>query len=863
MSLARYRAKRDLQVTPEPKAVKRAGKGTLRFVVQRHKASHLHYDFRLEMDGVLKSWAVPKGPSLSPDDKRLAMMVEDHPYAYKDFKGVIPEGHYGAGIVEIWDQGTYEPLREHDVPTSEKELLKDLRQGAIKFTLHGRKLKGSFALVKLKDGRTPNAWLLIKHRDAFAVDGPYDSEAETPRSSPINKALAREGKAVRAKARSGGVVRKAAAPAARPAPVPRAARALGKAAKLAHYIHPMLCKQRADAFDDPAWLFEIKWDGYRAIAETGPRLRLYSRNGLSFQQAYPTVWNALGRIKQRLVLDGEIVALDRAGKPSFQLLQNVPEHPGTPVVYQVFDLLEVDGERLDALPLIERKARLRRVLRANGILRYSDHVVGDGQAFFQLTKERGLEGMIAKRADAPYLRGTRSSNWLKIKHHAAQEVVIGGYTAPRGGRQHFGSLLLGAYEGNTLHYIGHTGTGFDHATLRSLFQRMQPLVRATSPFAGHVKPNAPAVWLKPHLVANVSFTEWTKDGSMRHPVFQGLRVDKAARDVHRERPTTMAKQKQTTSKRAATKAAADPANERTVQANGQAVHLTNQHKVFWPKEGFTKGDVVDYYDRMSKWILPHLKDRPQSLKRNPGGIADPGFYQKDAGADTPEWVRTVRVPSKSRGGPIDYILCNDRAALLYLANLGCIELNPWPSRVQHLDKPDHVVMDLDPGPRSTFDDVVEAALAVHTLTTAIGAKAFCKTSGASGLHVYLPTHARYTYTELAPFMALLAQQVQALLPTTTTLERSIAKRNGRLYLDHLQNRQGQTLASVYSIRPVEGATVSTPLEWKEVRPGLDRTQFTLRTVPQRVQRKGDLFRGVHGAGLDLRKCLRKLEALHP
>ncbi|MFT3886157.1 MAG: DNA ligase D [Flavobacteriales bacterium] len=640
----------------------------------------------------------------------------------------------------------------------------------------------------------------------------------------------------------------------------------------------MLAKPGAEAFDDPGWVFEIKWDGYRAIAETGARQRLYSRNGLSFEQAYPPIWNALGRYKERLVLDGEIVALGARGLPSFQLLQGFPDHPDTPLVYQVFDLLELDGKPLDDLPLIERKRLLRRVLKDDAHIRYCDHVTGDGRAFFRLAGERGLEGVIAKRGDSTYHRGSRNGDWLKIKHHQGQEVVIGGYTAPRGGRRYFGALLLGAYENGELHYVGHAGTGFDAATLRSLHARMEPLVRASSPFAERVKANAPAVWVKPELVANVRFTEWTDDGYMRHPVFEGLRIDKVAKDVHIERSAPMEKQKNgpkakhTAAKKASasrpgTRAGTDlkhkdaGPNECSLKVGVRTLELTNQRKVFWPKEGFTKGDVIDYYDRMAPWILPHLKDRPQSLKRNPGGITDAGFYQKDAGKDTPGWVRTVRMPSKSRGGPIDYILCNDRATLLYLANLGCIEFNPWSSRVGRPDKPDHVVMDLDPGTRSTFGHAVEAALAVKVIADNIGAPAFCKTSGATGLHIYLPTRARYTYTELAPFMALLAQRVNELLPHTTTLERPIAKRKGRLYLDHLQNRQGQTLASVYSIRPVAGATVSTPLGWEEVGPDLDRTAFNIRTVPERVERLGDLFAAVRGPGLDLAHCMHALEAL--
>lgn len=880
MSLKAYRAKRDLRRTPEPSGIrpaqgrKRATGEVLRFVVQRHKASHLHYDFRLELEGVLKSWAVPKGPSLSVHDRRLAMMVEDHPYDYKDFHGTIPAGHYGAGIVEIWDRGTYTPVDDAGRPITERQARNDLARGSIKVVLKGRKLKGGFALVRMKDARSPDAWLLIKHRDAHAVDGPYDSEAHTPAKGAINTALRREGKRATARGADDGKAVKrpkakppaarSAAATARPAPQrlpPPGVRSLGRAAKLRHVIRPMLARQRPEPFDDDAWIFEIKWDGYRAIAETGPNAtRLYSRNGLSFEHAYPDIMQALQDIRRPLVLDGEIVALDAHGVPGFQLLQNVPDKPVTPVVYYVFDLLEIDGDTLDHLPLIERKRRLRQVLKDGPYLRYSDHVARDGKAFFALLGKRGMEGMIAKRAASPYRRGTRSADWVKVKHHAGQEVVIGGYTAPRNSRKHFGALLLGVYKGGRLHYVGHTGTGFSEATLRTLAAAMRPLRRATSPFAERIRPNSPPVWVEPRLVGNVRFAEWTSDGHMRQPVFQGLRVDKAPTDVHLEVPTAMPLSR-TTARRTRAPEKEEAPNDRVLRIGGHEVKLTNQRKVYWPDTGLTKGDLLAYYDRMHRWILPYLKDRPQSLKRNPGGITDPGFYQKDAGDDTPAWVHTEPVPSKSRGTTIDYIVCNDRATLLYLANLGCIELNPWTSRIGRLDKPDHLVIDLDPGERTRFDQVVEAALATKVVLDEIGATGWCKTSGATGLHVYIPTHARYTYTQLAPFAEQLARRVAALLPRTTTVERPIDRRQGRLYVDHLQNRQGQTLACAYSVRPVAGATVSTPLAWKEVVLGLDRTRFTLRTVPARVEKMGDLFKGVSGKGIDLKKCLRALEAL--
>lgn len=898
MGLKSYRAKRDLDKTPEPAGGKGAKDAPLIFVVHRHKASHLHYDFRLEMRGVLKSWAVPKGPSMDPADKRLAMMVEDHPFDYKDFKGVIPDGNYGAGIVEIWDHGTYEPLELPDGKDAETYLMSQLHKGSIKIRMKGRKLKGEFALV-LMHVKEENSWLLIKHKDRYARKG-YDSEEETPKSSPINKALAMEKKGKDGKGGKGGasgkkpsasdsrkttksagtkkkhpgVTAKAKAPAATVEhPKKRfSVRGLGKAAKLKNFVKPMLASPDTPAFDDPDWLFEIKWDGYRAIAETGGKdVRLYSRNGLSFAEGYPPITEELRRIKLPMVLDGEIVALNDEGHPDFQRLQHAADGNEITLVYHVFDLLELDGKDITSLPLIERKELLLKALPIGEHIRYCDHISGRGKDFFKAAQEQDLEGIIAKRKDSTYHRGVRSKSWLKIKNHRSQETVIGGYTAPRNSRKHFGALMLGVYEKNKLIYVGHTGTGFHARSLKELAAAMKPLERKTSPFAEKVDANSPATWVSPKLVANIKFTEWTRDGHMRHPVFLGLRTDKDAKDVHKEKIATQASKGKAeppvmsarNAKASVSKAEENP-NEREVKAGRHTVHLTNLNKVFWTKEGYTKGDVLAYYERMAKVLLPHLKDRPQSLYRTPNGINEKGFFQKDAGGNAPSWVKAVKIASDSRvGDDIDYILCNDIGTLLYLANLGCIELNPWTSRKQHLLKPDHIVMDLDPSTGNTFDDVVEAALAVKVVLDRIGATGFCKTSGSTGIHVYIPTGGRYTYEELAPTAKNIMRVVHSMLPKTTTLERSLSKRSKKqIYLDHLQNRKGQTLASVYSIRPKPGATVSTPLEWDEVRPGLDLREFDINTVPERVEKRGDLFQGVlERAPFPLKKIASELERL--
>lgn len=888
MGLEKYRAKRDLTRTPEPGGAKnKKAKSSLIFVVQRHKASHLHYDFRLEMSGTLKSWAVPKGPSMAPADKRLAMMVEDHPYDYKDFAGIIPEGNYGAGIVEIWDHGTYTPLDLPEGKDPETFLMHMLHSGLLKIVLKGRKLKGEFALVRLRKA-DEKSWLLIKHRDKYAVEE-YNSELETPKNSPINKALAAAGKKTGARKKrtaKPSKVAKASAPLAvveRPVGKRFTLRGVGSAVKVKDPIRPMLASPDVKPFDDPDWVFEIKWDGYRAVAETGGKdLRLYSRNGLSFLEAYPDVVDELRTIRKRMVLDGEIVAINDRQRPDFQLLQHASQEPSTHLVYYVFDLLELDGKDLSHLPLLERKKKLRAALEDGTHVRYCDHVEEAGKAFFNVAVKQDLEGIIGKRADSLYAKGVRGKNWVKIKNHRSQEAVIGGYTAPRNSRKHFGALLLGVYEKGEFVYVGHTGTGFDDRSLSDLMAKMKPLVRATSPFSTEVDANQPPVWVKPKLVCNIKFTEWTRDGHMRHPVFLGLRTDKEATAVKKEAmtPKKISKAKKTTAanerkgskvpkttRKAKSAPAADDAdepNERDVKVGRNTVHLTNLKKIFWPKEGYTKGEVLDYYERMHAVLLPHLKDRPQSLFRTPNGLKGPGFFHKDAGGAAPSWVPSVKVPSDSRGGDtIDYILCNDLGTLLYMANQGCIEINPWASRKQHLLKPDYLVMDLDPSDKNTFDHVVEAALAVKVVLDRIKVEGFCKTSGSSGLHIYIPTGARYTYTQLAPFAKDIMLVVQSMLPKTTTLERSLAKRDKKkIYLDHLQNRKGQTIASVYSVRPKPGATVSTPLRWSEVKLGLDPKVFTIDTIPARVKKVGDLFADVLKPGkFDLPKAKAAIQQL--
>ena len=845
MSLAKYKSKRNFTKTSEPSSGRKSGNGkALKFVIQRHNASRLHYDFRLEMDGALKSWAVPKGPSLNPKDKRLAMMVEDHPLAYGSFEGVIPKGNYGAGTVEIWDSGTYEEATEHAKVAGEKKLLKDLKEGSIKFVLHGDKLHGRFALVKLKNGRQENAWLLIKDRDEYAVNKNYDSEKQP---SATGEKIAHSIK-----------------------------RTDGK-------IRPMLCKTVEQPFSKEGWLFEIKWDGYRAIAEIHKNKRsLYSRNGLSFNDSFPTVFNALKDIKDDMILDGEIVAFDEEGRPSFQLLQHHKGDKELSLAYYVFDILSYDGKPMIQLTLEERKKFLKEVLPVSNIIRYSDHIKENGKRFFEEAKKKNLEGIIAKRADSIYEPDVRTGNWLKIKNQNTEEVVIAGYTAPRGNRKHFGALILGEYKNGKLIYSGHTGTGFDDVLLKELSAKMQKLVMEKSPFANAVKTNMPVTWIKPKLVANIKYTEKTKEGIFRHPVFMGLRVDKTATSMKKSSVTASkpaakkavkaaAKKKTPAAKKSSVEkdAAAAPVKEKKTLKKGSKLvtidniqlELTNTQKIFWDDLKITKEDVINYYDKIFDYIIPYLKDRPESMKRMPNGIKDEGFFQKDMKGLAPGWADTVKLYSESVQKDIEYFICNNKAALVYMANLGCIEINPWNSRLKKINNPDYLIIDIDPSEKNDFEDVIEVAKAVKEVLNEGGAVGYPKTSGASGMHVYVPLGAKYDYDHARMFAELVAHLTVEKLPDLTTTERSLSKRaKDKIYVDYLQNRKGQTLAAAYSLRPKPGATVSTPLEWSEVKTGLHPSTFDIKTIFKRIEKKGDLFKPVLGKGIDMQRCLKKLNA---
>ena len=625
--------------------------------------------------------------------------------------------------------------------------------------------------------------------------------------------------------------------------------------KFNHFIKPMLAKLHDAAFDDPGWIYEIKWDGYRAIAEINKNeTRLYSRNGLSFATDYPAIFEELQKIKTNVVLDGEIVAIDANGKPSFQLIQQYAQGGEVAICYYVFDCLSVNGKPTEGKPLIERKEILKSILPQSELIKYCDHIEGQGIAFFKAVKKQGLEGMIAKRADSTYTEGSRSADWLKVKNVVMEEAVIAGYTEAGGSRKYFGALVLGLYKKGKFIYIGHTGTGFNNATLKQVYQQLQSLKTSKSPFDVKVPVNAPVTWVKPKLVCNLKYSEITQDGHRRHPVFMGLRIDKEAKEVHeevRDDENIADEEVQITKSKKM---------EATQTIGGKKMEFSHLDKVYFPDDGYTKGDVIDYYNKVYPHIIKYMKDWPESLLRMPNGLADKGFFHKDAGLNAPSWVKHTALYSESAEKEINYIICNDKPTLLYLANLGCIEMNPWNSRIKTLDKPDYLVMDLDPSERNTFEQVIETAKVIKTILDKAGAASFPKTSGATGIHIYVPLGAKYTYDQGKEFAHMIAMLAHDQLPEFTSLERSLSKRGkDHIYIDFLQNRKGQTLSCAYSLRPKPGASVSTPLDWKEVKKGLHPSDFTIKNIMQRIEKRGDLFSGVLLKGIDMMKCIKKLQ----
>jgi bifunctional non-homologous end joining protein LigD len=937
-NLAEYRRKRKFEATPEPRG-KEKGTDANRFVVQEHHARRLHFDLRLEVGGVMKSWAVPKGPSLNPADKRLAIQTEDHPLEYRTFEGVIPAGQYGAGVMKIWDAGTFEA--EGAMPAAAQ-----IERGELKFILHGRKLRGSFVLVKLHGSRgDKNEWLLIKHKDEAAdpnwtleqvVEGAAQEGAAKERATKEGdrRAAGREPQASsdgkRGAGAAAGKLAEAAAMAAakqRSEEVKRAAAAKisipngAKRAAMPERIHPALATLTDKPFSGPDWLFEIKWDGIRTLAWVRDgESRMWSRSNREITGEYPELANLARSVQAREAwLDGEIVVLDETGRSDFQKIQMrfSVQKPSAqliaqaPAVYYIFDVLYFDGYDLRRAPLFVRKNLLRQILREDARVRFSDHVIEQGRQLYDLAVQKKLEGLVAKRIASAYPEG-RTQAWLKIKLTRDLDAVVGGWTDPRGSREHFGALQLGLYDGDKLEYIGGVGTGFNEQDQKLIWEQLQRVKSEASPFAARPATREKAHWVRPELVARVKFTEWTDERHLRAPRFLGLQHDRDARactfddeaapevkapqsgavpeaeegdgeareraaarktvrgtraaknppaektspeeQVARDnvaqtpvkhaarRPANIGEPELTSDRQIEEELAGGSAQNVTIEIDGRQLRLTNLNKIYFPEEKYMKRDLLAYYFGVARYILPFLKDRPLVLRRYPNGISGEAFFQKDAAKETPEWIETVTIESENKNKPIRYIVASDRATLIYLTNLGCIDHNPWSSRYDDQEHPDYIFFDLDPTEGTPFATVTKLGRLLLEALEKFDLQAFTKTSGASGIHIFLPVDPRYTYEQARLLVEAIASIVGQKNPGLITSERTVARRpKGSVYVDAHQNSRGQSLASVYSARAFPHAPVSAPIKPGELGKELRPEKWNIKSMLARIEKMGDLW----------------------
>jgi bifunctional non-homologous end joining protein LigD len=821
--LETYRAKRSADASPEPFGGSEISGGGI-FVVHKHDATRLHWDLRLEMGGVLESWAVPKGPSSNPADKRFAVKVEDHPLEYREFEGLIPEGNYGAGAMILWDRGKWYPVEDP---------VEGFKKGKLLFDLVGFKLRGRWTLVKTKQG--DKDWLLIKERDSHVVD-PGD---QFPQDSVL----------------SGHTVESLAAHQDKSAPILQALSEAGATQGSVSYEDGavMLAEASAEPFSRADWLFEFKYDGYRLLAgKKDGKPFLISRNGNNLTASFPDVARAIGFLPfDDFLIDGEVVVHDDSGLPSFGRLQKrgrLTKRPKIeraalkyPAILYLFDLLAFDKFDAREIPLSKRKEVLRLVLPTVGPLRFSDHIEENGEALFAQVEKIGMEGMVGKRAASTYRAG-RSSDWVKVRIEHTDEFVVVGFTEPGGARPGFGALHLAQYDGELV-YCGSVGTGFGDKLLVEARKLLDGIVRNSSPCEGDIPTGGDNVWVEPEMVCEVKFKEFTDHGFLRHPSFQRFRDDKAPREC-------VLKQ--------ARASLEEPEVSQTWSADDKEVPFTNLTKVFWPVEGYSKGDLIEYYRAVSPWLLPFLKDRPLVLTRYPDGIEGKSFYQKDAPGFVPEWVRRERIWSEGSERELEYFVCDDEQALLYISNMGTIPLHIWHSRISSLELPDWCVLDLDPK-GAPFTDVVAIARGVKDLCDETGLPCYAKTSGSSGIHILVPVGRQFTHEQSRMLGHLLAQVVVMRFPETATVTRALTRREGKVYIDYLQNGQGRLIAAPYCVRPLPGATVSAPLHWDEVDSKLRIEDFTIRNLPARMAELGrDPIVDVMSDAPDLMAALDKL-----
>jgi bifunctional non-homologous end joining protein LigD len=831
MPLGEYRRKRDFKMTSEPRGGKAARKGW-KFVVQKHDASHLHYDFRLEWDGVLKSWAVPKGPSLDPSVRRLAVAVEDHPLEYGDFEGVIPEGQYGGGTVMLWDKGTWEPVGDA------KE---GLESGKLKFRLRGHKLSGAWMLVRSGGrGRDPRQWLLFKERDEFAKpEGEYDVLEKEPLSVKTGRDL---DEIAAAKARvwdTSGRKKAKAATKGKP-PARKRVKRGSKLKKKLPVIKPQLATLVTKAPDGDQWLHEIKFDGYRILTYIDEgQVHLTTRNALDWTSKLSELRSAAEKLSiEQAILDGELVTLDKHGRSDFQSLQTaIHENRTGTTVYYAFDLLWLDGQDLRGLPLEKRKKMLARLRLSvdRGPLRMAEHVEGSGGHFFEEAQRLGLEGIISKRVDRPYIGG-RTTDWVKVKCGASGEFVIGGFTDPAGARNEFGALLLGYHEKpGELVYAGRVGTGFDEKLLASLGKQLRARETKSSPFAGaEIKRERHAHWVRPNLVAQIRFSNWTRDGLLRQPVFLGLREDKPAEKVGREvaQPITKVKRASDGNGRAAPAGSSGKSMKHADETVIEGARVTHPDKVLYPDDGITKRDLADYYLSIAEWMLPHVAERPLSIVRFPEGLSGGRFFQKHPNPGTLNGLARVKI--KESDGTAEYVVIRKPSDLAELVQISALELHVWGAKRDDVERPDRLVFDLDPDVGLDWSRVVTAARQIRDFLSDLGLVSFVKTSGGKGLHLVVPIARRHEWPFVSDFCRAVAMAIARAAPNDFVATMSKTARRGKIFVDYLRNQRGATSVATLSTRAQSGAPVSMALAWEELGSVKSADQYDVKNARRRL-----------------------------
>lgn len=813
MKLSLYNKKRNFKKTPEPKG-KVSNKYKQLFIIQKHAASHLHYDFRLELNGVLVSWAVPKGPCLDPTVKRLAMHVEDHPVEYGNFEGIIPKGEYGGGTVMLWDKGKWIPEDEDPVAAYKK--------GHLRFSLQAEKLHGRWSLIRFKSA-DDKSWFLIKGKDEFAKPlKKFDITLEEPNSVKSNMTMDEIA------ANFNSIWTKKGLTKAKKKPSKKLKNIIKidlPPSKFPNSIFPELATLVDNAPSGNEWLHEIKFDGYRILAfKNAGAIELMSRNNRDWTPHFNNVYKELKKLNKNVLFDGEIVLLDSNKQSNFQLLQNaIGAKESKPFIYYIFDLLYYDQYNLMALPLLERKNILKQVLESfdSDVLLYSDHIIGNGPEIFSKACEMKLEGIISKNINSPYDQ-KRSKLWLKTKCSHRQEFVIGGFSPPSGSRAHFGSLYLGYFDNNgRLVFCGNVGTGFNQTSLKTIYALLKKNIITTNPFSTRPPGVTTATWVNPVLVAEVEFTEWTSEGILRHPSFKGLRADKKANAITREVEVKMKK----------TQSANKP--KLTTGQVHLPFKLTNPNKILYVEGKITKKDIAEYYDTIQEWILPYIVQRPLTIVRCPDSYTQ-CFYQKHVNRTTGKAIYGFPIKEKDKVDNSIYI--KDREGLMALVQMGSLEIHPWGSRIEKVEYPDMITIDLDPAPEITWKTIVSTAQMIKKQLKNLNLISFVKTTGGKGLHVVIPIKPNHQWDKVKEFSHAFVDLLVEHNPEAYVSNMSKIKRKGKIFIDYLRNQRGATAIAAYSTRARIHAPVSVPLDWDELTNSRKDTEFTIATLPERLKR---------------------------